>query len=207
VFLETVSNVDVFGNLFDQCRVTGLHINRIHGEPSGIMITGNRISATPIGASMTGDFGGVSFLGNHFSRFTIAALQFGLDGQGNISNVAASGNVFDCRGVTCPVVFGCAPKGVLSWIRVQGNYVYGTPRQDQLFVNTFGTNNDVHVGQFIGVQQDFRPNIPEAANSRRRLVPRHAQDTGEAGDTASDDRFMYVCTSLNRWKRVALTAW
>ncbi|RZL29147.1 MAG: hypothetical protein EOP64_02100 [Sphingomonas sp.] len=155
VFLETVADVDVAGNLFDACRGTGLHINRIHGEPSGIMITGNRTTATPIGASMTGDFGGVTFQGNHFSKFTVAALQFGLNGDGNVSFVAATGNTFDCRNTTCPVVFGCAPNGVLSWIRIADNIVMGLPRPDRLFVNLFKTNNDVHVGNFIGVQTSF----------------------------------------------------
>lgn len=155
VFLETVADVDVTGNLFDACRGTGLHINRIHGEPSGIMVTGNRTTATPIGASMTGDFGGVTFQGNHFSKFTVAALQFGLNGDGNVSFVAAIGNTFDCRHTTCPVVFGCAPNGVLSWIRIADNIVMGLPRPDQLFVNLFKTNNDVNVGNFIGVQTSF----------------------------------------------------
>jgi hypothetical protein len=155
VFLETVADVDVTGNLFDACRGTGLHINRIHGEPSGIMVTGNRTTATPIGASMTGDFGGVTFQGNHFSKFTVAALQFGLNGDGNVSFVAATGNTFDCRHTTCPVVFGCAPNGVLSWIRIADNIIMGLPRPDQLFVNLFKTNNDVHVGNFIGVQTSF----------------------------------------------------
>lgn len=155
VFLETVSDVDVDGNLFDACRTTGLHINRIHGEPSGIMITGNRTRATPIGASMTGDFGGVTFQGNHYSGFSVAALQFGLQGQGNVSFVAAIGNTFDCRHTTCPVIFGCAPKGVLSWIRVTDNIVMGSPRLDRLFLNLFATNNGVHVGGFIGVQTSF----------------------------------------------------
>jgi len=155
VFLETVSEVDVTNNLFDNCLITGLHINRIHGEPSGIMITGNRTDKTPIGASMTGDFGGVSFLSNHFSGFTVAALQFGLNGEGNVSFVVASGNVFDCRGSTCPVVFGCAPKGVLSWIQVTNNFIMGIPPRSQLFVNLFGTNNGVHVGGFLGVQTTF----------------------------------------------------
>ena len=155
VFLETVADVDVTGNVFDSCRGTGLHINRIHGEPSGIMITGNRTTATPIGASMTGDFGGVTFQGNHFSKFTVAALQFGLNGDGNVSFVAATGNTFDCRNTTCPVIFGCAPNGVLSWIRIADNIVMGLPRPDQLFVNLFKTNNDVHVGNFIGLQTSF----------------------------------------------------
>jgi hypothetical protein len=157
VFLETVADVDVTGNLFDACRGTGLHINRIHGEPSGIMITGNRTTGTPIGASMTGDFGGVTFQGNHYSQFTVAALQFGLNGDGNVSFVVATGNVFDCRHTACPVVFGCAPKGVLSWIRVTDNIVMGLPRQEHLFVNLFKTSNDVHVGNFIGVQTSFAP--------------------------------------------------
>lgn len=155
VFLETVAEIDVTANLFDACRVMGLHINRIHGEPSGIMIAGNRTRGTPIGASMTGDFGGVTFQGNHYSGFSVAALQFGLNGDGNVSFVAANGNTFDCRHTTCPVVLGCAPKGVLSWIRVTGNIVMGLPRPDRLFVNLFGTNNDVHVGNFIGVQTSF----------------------------------------------------
>lgn len=155
VFLETVADVEVTGNRFDECRVTGLHINRIHGEPSGITITGNRTQATPIGASITGDTGGVAFLNNHFSGFTTAALQFGLDGAGNVSFVVASGNVFDCRHTTCPVVLGSVPKGVLSWIRITDNYVYGLPKPEQLFVNRYGTNNEVHVGNFIGVQTSF----------------------------------------------------
>jgi hypothetical protein len=153
VFLETVSDIDVTDNIFRQCRVTGLHINRIHGEPGGIMIMGNRTTDTPIGASMTGDFGGVSFLNNHIGKFSIAGLQFGLDGQGNVSNVVASGNVFDCRNISAPIVYGCAPDGVLSWIRVTDNFVYGLPDQGKLFVNKFKTNNDVNVERFIGVQK------------------------------------------------------
>ena len=155
VFLETVADVEVTGNRFDECRVTGLHINRIHGEPSGITITGNRTQATPIGVSITGDTGGVAILNNHFSRFTTAGIQFGLDGAGNVSFVVASGNVFDCRHTSCPVVLGSVPKGVLSWIRIHDNYVYGLPKPEQLFVNRYGTNNDVQVGTFIGVQTRF----------------------------------------------------
>lgn len=155
VFLETVADVDVTGNRITDCTKTGLHINRIHGEPSGIVITGNRVAATPIGVSLTGDTGGVAIHANHVSRFTAAAIQFGLDGAGNVSFVTASGNIFDCRGVTCPVVLGSVTGGVLSWIRVTGNYIYGLPQPDQLFVNRYATNNDVHVGGFIGVQRDY----------------------------------------------------
>jgi hypothetical protein len=97
----------------------------------------------------------VTFLSNQFSRFTTAGLQFGLNGQGNVSMVAASGNVFDARGAACPIVFGCAPAGVLTWVRVLDNIVYGLPRPDQLFVNRYRTNNDVQVDRFIGVQRDF----------------------------------------------------
>lgn len=154
-FLETVADIDVTGNLFDGCRVMGVHVNRIHGEPSGIMVANNRITRTPIGASITGDTGGVSFQGNNIGRFTRAALQFGLEGQGNVSFVTATGNVFDCRNVTCPVVLGDSPKGTLSWIRVADNIVLGLPRPEQLFVNRFATNNVVRVGDFIGVQSDL----------------------------------------------------
>jgi hypothetical protein len=154
-FLETVADVDVTGNLFDGCRVTGVHVNRIHGEPSGIMVQNNRITRTPIGASITGDTGGVSFAGNNISRFTRAAIQFGLDGQGNVSFVTATANVFDCRGVTCPVVLGDSPKGTLSWIRVVDNIVLGLPKPEQMFVNRFATSNVVRIGDFIGVQSDL----------------------------------------------------
>jgi hypothetical protein len=155
VFLETVADIDVTGNWFTDCTKTGLHINRIHGEPSGITISGNRTVATPIGASITGDTGGVSFLGNHFSRFTVAGIQFGLDGQGNVSFVTASGNVFDCRNTSAPVIFGSVPDGVLSWIRVTDNHIHGLPAPEQLFVNRYRTNNVVRVGGFIGVQHDY----------------------------------------------------
>ena len=155
VFLETVADVDVTGNWITDCTKTGLHINRIHGEPAGITISGNRTIATPIGASITGDTGGVSFLGNHYSRFSVAGIQFGLDGQGNVSFVTASGNVFDCRGTNAPVIFGSVPTGVLSWIRVTGNHIHGLPSPARLFVNRYRTNNVVRVGEFIGVQADF----------------------------------------------------
>jgi hypothetical protein len=155
VFLETVADIDVAGNWFTDCTKTGLHINRIHGEPAGITISGNRTIGTPIGASITGDTGGVSFLGNHYSRFTVAGIQFGLDGQGNVSFVTASGNVFDCRGTTAPVIFGSVPGGVLSWIRVTGNHIHGLPAPERLFVNRYRTNNVVRVDGFIGVQTDF----------------------------------------------------
>lgn len=155
VFLETVADVDVTGNWITDCTKTGLHINRIHGEPAGITISGNRTIGTPIGASITGDTGGVSFLGNHYARFSVAGIQFGLDGQGNVSFVTASGNVFDCRGTNAPVIFGSVPAGVLSWIRVTGNHIHGLPAPERLFVNRYRTNNVVHVGEFIGVQRDF----------------------------------------------------
>jgi hypothetical protein len=155
VFLETVADIDVTQNVFDGCRTMGLHVNRIHGEPSGIMVTNNRVTRTPIGMSITGDTGGVSFQGNHFSHFSRAALQFGLEGQGNVSFITATGNVFDCRHVTCPVVLGDSPKGVLSWVRIVDNIVLGLPKPEQLFVNRFATNNVVRVGSFIGVQSDL----------------------------------------------------
>jgi hypothetical protein len=155
VFLETVADIDVHDNLFDGCRTMGLHINRIHGEPSGIMVTNNRVTRTPIGMSITGDTGGVSFQNNHFSHFSRAAIQFGLEGQGNVSFITATNNVFDCRNNTAPVVLGDSPKGVLSWIRVDSNIVLGLPKPEQLFVNRFATNNVVRVGGFIGVQTDL----------------------------------------------------
>jgi len=156
VFLETVADIDVHENLFDECRTMGLHINRIHGEPAGITVTNNRVTRTPIGMSITGDTGGVSFQGNHFSHFSRAAIQFGLEGQGNVSFVTATANVFDCRNnTTCPVVLGDSPKGVLSWIRVVDNIVLGLPKPEQLFVNHFATSNVVRVSGFIGVQTDL----------------------------------------------------
>ena len=155
VFLETVADIDVLNNLVDGCRVTGVHVNRIHGEPSGITIAHNRVTATPIGASITGDTGGISFQGNYFSRFTEAALQFGLNGQGNVSFVVATDNIFDARGTTCPIVLGSVPTGTLSWVQVRNNYVYGTPAPDHLFVNYYGVNNLVKVGEFVGLQRDY----------------------------------------------------
>ena len=43
----------------------------------------------------------------------------------------------------------------MSWIRIHDNYVYGLPKPEQLFVNRYGTNNDVQVDNFIGVQTRF----------------------------------------------------
>ena len=38
-------------------------------------------------------------------------------------------------------------------------------------------------------------------------APSSSTDTGSFGMVSIDDDYLYVCTSSNTWKRVALTTW
>jgi uncharacterized UPF0146 family protein len=46
-----------------------------------------------------------------------------------------------------------------------------------------------------------------AKTARLREAPASSSAAGTAGEWAWDSNYIYVCTALNTWKRVAITTW
>ena len=104
VFLETVSHGTVSGNVIAHCTMFGATVNRIHGEPGSIIISGNEINAVPAGVRITGDTGGVSIRANSISDFTDAGVKLGDGAGGGVSYVDVSGNFFRPASNTVPII-------------------------------------------------------------------------------------------------------
>lgn len=104
VFLETVSHGTVSGNVVTNCSLFGATVNRIHGEPNSIVISGNDISAIPTGMRVTGDTGGVLIRANSISDFSDAGVKLGDGAGGSVSYVDVSGNFFRPASNTVPII-------------------------------------------------------------------------------------------------------
>jgi hypothetical protein len=46
-----------------------------------------------------------------------------------------------------------------------------------------------------------------AETPRLRAAPASASATGTQGEWAWDSSYIYICTALNTWKRVAISTW
>ncbi|MES2346305.1 MAG: right-handed parallel beta-helix repeat-containing protein [Pseudomonadota bacterium] len=93
VFCETVRNGVVNGNSAVQCAI-GYIVNRINGQPKGILLSNNSALTCPIGARVTGDTGGVTLSGNVFSDFSTAGVKLADGIGGNVSYVNVHDNTF-----------------------------------------------------------------------------------------------------------------
>lgn len=151
VFLETVADCVATHNIISDCRVAGVRVNRIHGEPRNLTIERNRISDTPIGVAMGGDTGGVVIRDNDLRGFTTAGIEFSY----NVSRVTATGNHFVPRTATTPIILGrlttpgSTPPEQLAGITVRDNHVPRNHDAARLFVNQYRRVVDVAVDRFI----------------------------------------------------------
>lgn len=116
VFLETVSDGTVSGNSI-RGSTRGVHTNRINGEPTGLVVSGNAIADCGVGVSVSGDMGSLLITGNTVVRATVAAVELGVGG-GNVGSVAVNGNHLECVGAS-PLVKVTAPQA--AFIRSTGN--------------------------------------------------------------------------------------
>ena len=151
VFLETVADCIAARNVIADCRIAGVRVNRIHGEPRNLTIERNTISGTPIGVAMGGDTGGVVIRDNAIRGFTKAGIEFSY----NVSRVTATANRFVPATRTTPIVLGqpttlgSTPEEQLAHVNIQNNRVPRGHDQESLFVNRYRRVADVQVGQFV----------------------------------------------------------
>lgn len=151
VFLETVADSLAARNVITNCRAAGVRVNRIHGEPRNLTITGNRIAATPTGIAMGGETGGVVIRDNDVRGFTKAGIEFGYF----VSRVTATGNRFVPANRMVPIVLGTPnilgtdPEERLLDIRIQDNHVPAGHDPDRLFVNRYRRLLNVVVDRFV----------------------------------------------------------
>lgn len=145
VFLETVADSTATRNVITDCRVAGVRVNRIHGEPRNLTIARNTISGTPIGVAMGGDTGGVTIRDNDISGFTKAGIEFSY----NVSQVTVTGNRFRPPSRTMPIVLGqptvlgASPEEQLAHVRISGNRVPSGHDPASRFVNRYRRTVDV----------------------------------------------------------------
>ncbi len=150
VFLETVADCITANNEIADCRVSGVRVNRIHGEPRNLTIEHNRINDTPVGVAIGGDTGGVIIRDNDIRGFTTAGLEFSY----NVSRVTATANRFLPADPSVPIVLGkpttlgATPEEQLSFVRIRGNRIPRGHDPERIFVNRYRRVVDVDVGEF-----------------------------------------------------------
>lgn len=150
IFLETVADCIATNNIIEDCRVAGVRVNRIHGEPRNLTIERNRIAGTPIGVAMGGDTGGVLITGNEIRDFVTAAVEFSY----NVSRVTITGNRFVPSGRNTPIVLGrptvlgSTPEEKLVHIRAANNSIPRGHNPDRRFVNGYRQALHVDIGRF-----------------------------------------------------------
>lgn len=151
VFLETVADCIAARNVVTDCRVAGVRVNRIHGEPRNLTIERNRISGTPIGVAIGGDTGGVIVRDNDIGTFGKAGIEFSY----NVSRVSVTGNRFVPNDATVPIVLGrptvlgSTPEEQLAHILVRGNRIPAGHDPARRFANGYRRVVDVDVGGFL----------------------------------------------------------
>ena len=92
IFPETVSNGKVYGNKIEYMKESGVHINRIHGLPSNIIIENNQIVNSTSGVFFTGDMKNILVNNNKIYEVTNSFFSFG-GGKGNTSGIQVINNL------------------------------------------------------------------------------------------------------------------
>lgn len=114
IFCETVQQGTVTGNSVNICSL-GITVNRINGQPNGINIGNNVVTACPYSLRVTGDTGGISVVDNIFIGFSIGGVVLGEGGVGSCSYVDVSRNFFTPANTTVPCILaGGAQAAFLS---------------------------------------------------------------------------------------------
>ncbi|WP_181038813.1 NosD domain-containing protein [Arthrobacter sp. Y81] len=135
IFPETSRDGIVSANTVSGCTI-GVSINRINGQPIGVVISGNVIVACPTGVSVSGDTGGIQVRGNFIRDFTATGVQLG-GGSGNISYVTVEGNDFQPNGATTYLIN--VAGSLAAFLRARNNSTTATNRAYDL-MNTATTN-------------------------------------------------------------------
>jgi Pectate lyase superfamily protein len=104
IFCETVSIGEVTENSIQNCRVSGVAVNRIHGMPDRVNITKNIISNSQNGIIVSGDCEKIKISLNLIQNIKHYAFQLGV-GDGNVSGVD---------------IFMNKVKKSGSWLSIQG---------------------------------------------------------------------------------------
>jgi len=212
IFLETVADVVASSNIVDHCRDEGVHINRIHGAPGRLLLTGNGVSDTSVCVGVTGDAASVTLVANSFSGFSLAGIRLGAGGASYVSNIVATNNGFSATSPRVPFVLADGPSGQLAYIRIVDNHYFAAHDVNRFFVSNYVRTNNVIVGGFGGAQEINEADVKDgfADFDRLRLSgapPKSATASGRAGALAVDDTYVYVCVAPDRWKRAALSSW
>ncbi|KQU46001.1 hypothetical protein ASG67_15460 [Sphingomonas sp. Leaf339] len=151
IFLETVADCQAVENDVTDCRLAGLRINRINGEPRNLLVARNRFAGSPFGVAVGGDTGGVEIRDNTISGFTTAGVQFTY----NVSHITVAGNRFLPAKPTVPVVLGQPidpkrdPQEQLAFVTLGQNSVPRGHRADAMFVNNYKRQFMIDVGRFV----------------------------------------------------------
>lgn len=151
IFLETVADCQTVENDVVDCRLAGVRVNRINGEPRNLLIARNRFRGAQFGVATGGDTGGVNIRNNQITGFTTAGIQFTY----NTSYITVEDNSFVPAAADVPVVLGVPtdltadPAQQLAFVTVRGNRVPRTHPRDMLFVNRYRRQHMVDVRDFI----------------------------------------------------------
>ncbi|CAI1515324.1 Uncharacterised protein [Serratia grimesii] len=103
IFPETVANGRIYNNEIRDSRESGLHLNRIHGLPQNISVEKNTVIGGDFGISLTGDMQNINIKNNEFQKIRDSFISLG-SGNGNSSNVNATGNIFHLDSTTQSIV-------------------------------------------------------------------------------------------------------
>lgn len=145
IFLETVRLGTVDSNTITLADY-GIIVNRINGEPRGLVVSNNTTLSCPISIRITGDTRGVSILGNTFDQFSTAGINCG-DG-GSSSYIVIKGNTF------VPVANNTAIINIMgttaSFITGRSNTIIIADADEAFFVTALGTTvqTNVSIGGF-----------------------------------------------------------
>jgi len=130
IFHETVKDGITSGNIVSLCSF-GTTVNRINGEPRGILITHNRILDCAKGARVTGVCGGgsvtngcVRFSDNFFNNFTTYGISLSEGGSGDTAYIQIESNFFVPATNTTQVIQ--TNGGVVSSYQIINNSVYSS---------------------------------------------------------------------------------
>lgn len=151
IFLETVADCQAVDNDVADCRLAGLRINRINGEPRNLIVARNHFSGSPFGIAVGGDTGGVEIRDNRIIGFTAAGVQFTY----NVSRITVTDNSFDPAGPAVPVVLAQPidpkrnPQEQLAFITLGKNRVTRGHPAKAMFVNNYQRQHMVVPGRFI----------------------------------------------------------
>ncbi|CAM0102389.1 hypothetical protein PODOV084v1_p0045 [Vibrio phage 340E47.2] len=160
IFPETSQDGAVTGNSVNEC-THGAIVNRINGEPNGLVITGNSFNACQTGMLCSGDTGGVLVSGNYFGDYRVTGLSLGQNNAGNVSYFIIRENIFVPANNTLPTI--TARAAVLSFCSGKDNTVISQGIAEALLFNDGSTTT-------VNTRIDSFKVLPQQVGAEERLV-------------------------------------